>query len=484
MAVNNPFSIRYGDQTVGGSSDAYQLHGPYVIEKNYEEFRLVFDVVVVASNYAQLQSLSDRIETEFSRRLEASETLVVNLDGATWTYTHGTTLLNAEARVVKTANPDTDKGFSRSYTIAINGQLPALATNGLRNVEVLVQYTPSRQRVVTMRGVYTATQSRNAVEAYQEEFDDEANVYLTSIDAEATWELVDESFSMDRNVDAGETTTHVCEFSRQYVELLLDQSNALRDNEDIRDHRVVFTDLSQHPGDNLEDVYRLRRVIVSYDCAISPETPSTTSRQIYEESVKPHMRELFVQNYRPQVFCVEDQRVSFDETSRRMSVSAQILYQAADGEALVEVSQSLAFRETRTLDYTPAHEQQELAAALDLGFASVERIWNRTAIVIGDDAPKLRISRGPIKGPAGLFDAAIGAAGDVGPDAGGAFRKPTPSGWNIISNTSQITDQWVGDPSESGGQIKLSILTETVVERFNIELGARTSVPIQRGPIT
>ena len=475
--------MSYGGFSVGGTSSSYQLHGPYVIEKTHEEFRLVFDVVVVAASYSALQNLSDRLEESFSKRLEHGEELSINIGGSSWRYAQGTTLLNATARVVKTANPDTDRGFSRAYTVSIGGELPALTKAGLRNVEVVVQSTPSRQRIVTMRGVYTATESTTAVESYQDEFDDEASVYLTAIDDDATWELVDESFSMDRNVTAGEPVSNTCEFSRQYVELLLEQSQNTLDDDDIRDHRVVFTDLSQHPGDNAEEIYRLRRVIATYDCAISPEVPSTTPREIYEEKVKPHIAALFQNNYNPQVFCVEDQRVSFDETSRRMSVSTQFLYQTEESEGLVEVSQSLTFRELRTLDYTPSHEPLELAAAVDVGFATVERIWNRTAIVVGDDAPKLRISRGPIKGPAGLFDAEIGAAGDKGPDATGAFREITKFGWNIIANTSQITDQWVGDPS-SGEQIKLSILTETVVERFNIELGARTAVPIQRGPIT
>ena len=53
MAVNNPFTIIYSDnlgspatgETVGGTSDIYQLLGPYIFDQSFGSLRLVFDVV-------------------------------------------------------------------------------------------------------------------------------------------------------------------------------------------------------------------------------------------------------------------------------------------------------------------------------------------------------------------------------------------------------------------------------------------------------
>lgn len=480
MAITNPFSITYGTREVGGATD-YQLYGPYVIEKNYDVLRLVFDVVVVGSSYATLKSLSDALEADFRKRLTDTQTLIISLDTSAWTYTMGTTLLKAKASITKSGNPDSDKGFSRMYTCSIEAELPADDANdaGLRDVEVLVDFEAGRQKIVTMRGIYTATSVGNAVARYIVDFDAEATVYLDVIDNTAIWELVDESYTYDRERDgSNDPNPHNCIFARQYVELLASQSQSYSDDPMIRDHRVVFTDLSQHPGDAKESLYRLRRVIGAYDCAIDIGVV-TNLQLVFNRKVLPHVRELFRTNFQPKIFCIEDRRVSYDETSKRMSVSIQFLYQSEKGEALVEVSQSVAYRENRTLDYTPMHDKGELTAEVDVGWATLERIWNRTAIAVGDEAPKLRITEKPKRsGDIGLFTDSI--AGISGPDItdGSKIQK---EGWNTISNTSQVEDKWIGDPDRE--QIKVVVLTETVVQRYHTKPGAHIAPvsPVTKG---
>ena len=473
MAITNPFSITYAGTEVGGDTD-YQLHGPYVLDKRHDSLRVVFDVVVVGTSYSNLQENSDTLETAFSARMTAAQTLVISLDGSEWTYTHGTTMLGAMASIAKSGNQETDKGFARAYTVSIEAELPATSDDGLRDVEVLVNFEAGRQRTVSMRGTYTATAAGHAVARYLADFDAEAAAYLTALSGSATYELVDENYTYDRELSSGTPNPHVCNFTRQYVELLVNQSQASLDDTSIRDHRVVFTDLSQHPGDSAESVYRLRRVIGSYDCAIDIDQ-TTDLQTVFTNTVKPHVLDLFRTNFDPSVLAIEDQRVSYDESNKRLSASIQIIYQSDGGEAIVEVSQSVAFRESRTLDYTPTHEPDEFAADVDVGWATLERVWDRTAIVVGDETPKVRIAEGPKAGDAGLFDIEIG--GHRGPDQGS--RRPiVREGWNVIASTSQVTDRWVGDPGEE--QIKLAVLTETVVERFNRAPGARTSVPIQK----
>lgn len=477
MAITNPFKITYGDETVGGSTD-YALHGPYVIEKQFDSLRLVFDVVVTATSYSELQEKSDTIEIAFAKRSSEGDTLEIDLDGNSWTYTHGSTMLNAQASITKSANSDTDKGFSRAYTVSVAAELPATDDAGLRDIEVLVEHTPSRQKIVTMRGTYTAVNETDAVEQYKDEFDDEADLYLTAADADATFELVDETYTMDRNRSGATPFTHVCNFTRQYVELLVNQTQADLDAAAVRDHRVAFTDLSQHPGDSQKDIRRLRRVVGNYDCAVDIDE-STDAQKVYKDTIKPHVRQLFEQNFSPKVFAVEEERVSYDETAKRMSVSLQFIYQTEDSDSIIEVSQSVAFKESRTLDYTPTHAANELAAHVDVGFMTLERVWIRTVVALGTDQPRLRIAVESNPGDAGKWDDELG--GNKGPDA--RSRKVSRGGWNIIDNTSQITPQWIGDP-ETGEQIAVVTLTETVIERYNVEPGANTAVAIRRNPIT
>jgi hypothetical protein len=190
---------------------------------------------------------------------------------------------------------------------------------------------------------------------------------------------------------------------------------------------------------------------------------------------------LFQSNFQPQQFAVEEERISYDETNKRISISFQFIYQSSQGEAVVEIVQSVAFREARNIDYTPTHEEDEFACEADVGFAVLERVWNRTAIAIGEEAPKLRIrERARTEGPIGRFTNII--AGQSGPDLENTSQV-NDEGWNVIASTSQVTPQWVGAPNGQD-RIRLSVLTETVVERFHSKPGNRTSTPIQRNPTT
>ena len=186
MAIPNSIQISYGSTTVGGSTP-YQLHGPYILDKSFDQLRLVFDVIITSASQTGLQSLSEDLEDAFRERLTVGQRLIIGLGGSSWTYVTGQSLLRPRASIVKSGNPDTDRGLSRAYTITINGELPADASidNGLRDIELQVELSPSRQQTVTMRGVYTATSSGNAVRNYESNADGVASSYLSAVDNQA-----------------------------------------------------------------------------------------------------------------------------------------------------------------------------------------------------------------------------------------------------------------------------------------------------------
>ncbi len=475
MALANPVSITYGDFTAGGGSGTYMLLGPYVIEKSYQSLRLVFDVLVAAASSGGLGSASDELEAAFAKR---DQSFSVSIGGSTSTYTHGTDALNVIASTQKSGDRQTDRGTSRAYTCVIECMLPQADREGLRDLEVNVDFAPGRQRTVSMRGSYTSQGGISATTQYATNFDAEATTILAGVAsipgaaANPVWELVDEQFTRDR---LNQSLT----FTRQYVELLVNQSESALNDTDLRDHRIVFTDLSQHPGDGREKVYRMRRVVGNYSCAISLEE-TTDLQEAFDAKVRPHVIKLFDTTFTPKVFAIEDSRVSYDETSKRMDVALQFLYQKEGGEDVVEVSQSVAYREARTIDYTPLHDQNELAMEADVGWASVERVWSRTVVVIGEETPKRRIGVTPTAGPAGLFTDTIGGEAGVDGRSGQTVNK---SGWNMISNTSQVTEAWIGDPTGDEEQIRTTTLTETVVERFHLSptSGGGTTTPFAGG---
>ena len=465
-AVTNPFTITYAGQAVGGASDIYLLHGPSVVDKSFATFRLVFDVIVKATSYANLKTRSETLEAAFRARMTHGQTLIVNTSGDTWTYTHGTDLFNAHATIAKSGNPETDRGHSRAYTIAIDGELPADDESGLRDVAVQVDYEAGRQRIVTMQGVYTALSGTAAAAQYQADFDAEATVFLNLVDSGATWEQVDEGYSLDRHKsDASTAFPHICNFHRQFAEVLFNQSSGTLDDTDVRDHAVTFSDVSEHPGDSLAALYRLRRVVGTYDCAADIEQ-TTDLQTLFDSKIKDHVRDTFVTNFSPQVYAVEDRRVSYDETAKRVSVSITFTYLSSKGSTILEMQQSVAYREDRLIDYTPVHGNDELAFDADLGWAVVERVWSRSVVAVGLFGPIRRIARRGSRVPGqipGFFD-----VGKV--IAGGRLDQPPTSrslkgGWHVVGSNSQAMPMVIGDPDET--QIKTTVLTETVVERLH-----------------
>ncbi len=457
MAITNPLSITYGDLTVGGDSQVFLIHNPYRLQKAYLSLRLSFEVVVVAESYEDLYDRCTELEDAFSARYKD---LTITIDGNEWLYEYGVDLMNTVSTIAKSGNPETDRGFSRMYTIEVSGDLQTESGGGgLLHFDVNVSQGASRQKVVTFSGTFLPTEGSTAKDQYLSYFDSEASTQLSAIDSGATWELVDESYTFNRY-------QHTLQFTRQYIELLEDQSNSGRDDASITDHRITFTDFSQYPGDSRESIYRLHRVIARYDCAVNIDETSDDPKDVFEDKVLPHIKELFQSNFEPKVFCIEDKNATFDSTARRISASVQFLYQTRDGsEDVVEVTQSLAYRESRQIDYTPVHNQDEFAAEADPGFASRERIWRRVVTVIGDEQPRRRIGERSGSGPAGPFEKAI--EGDEAKlDSAGGNGGVRGDGWNIISNESEVTDQWIGLPGEDE-QLKLSTLVEVVVERWH-----------------
>jgi hypothetical protein len=515
MARTNPFSITYGGRQVGGST-VYQLFGPYVFDKSFTNLRLVFDVLITADTVANLKTYSDNLQTDFSKRLTDAQTLVIDLDGNSWTYTMGTTLLNAEASIAKTGNEETDRGRSRMYTVTIEAELPA-DDNGLRDVKVHVEMEPSRRKVVTMKGVYTADSDADAKENYQTNFDAEATNFLAAIDAAANWELVNEDYSLDRQMDVyDDPYPHTCEFARQYVELLYPQGTTT-DVAAIRDHRVIFSNMRQHPGDSTESVKRLQRVVATYDCSVDVDQ-STDLHSVFENTVKSNIKTNFVSEFSPSVYAVEEQRVSYDETNNRISAMMQFIFQPSGGGEILEGTSSLTYRENRALDYTPVHGESELSFAVDAGWLTMERLFERTVVYKGNVTPQYRLSSpsgagsggkagsvgsirvGPGQMPSGLFGRAGGGMfgrtfghssgapstsikwGDAGYKGGGGnlgaggsvgdfpstseTMQVNAEGWNTIANQSRAETLWIGDPGEQ--QMQVTVVSETLMQRYSV----------------
>jgi hypothetical protein len=99
-------------------------------------------------------------------------------------------------------------------------------------------------------------------------------------------------------------------------------------------------------------------------------------------------------------------------------------------------------------------------------------------MVLGQETPKIRIGTRPRAGAAGLFENTVG--GVIGPDAGGDRSGVVADGWNIVSNMSQVTPQFIGDPDST--QLVGYRLQEQIIEQFHKKPAGRAQSP--RGPTT
>lgn len=458
MALTNPLRITYGTFDCGGSSNTYQLTGAYVIDKTFNAIRLQFDVLVVTASSDALQTACASLETEMRKR---DKNLVIYVGTANWTYTSGSTLFNVYGSATKSGDPTYDRGSSRLYTCVVSGELSADDRQGLRDVKVSVGLGSNRQMVVDMQGVYTATTSTAAVAQYLARFDTEATTLLTAVGSGRTFELVDESYERDRN-DA------ICSFSRQYKQIIYSQGATL-DVPEVVDHRISFSDTSSLPGDSRQGIYRLRRVVCSFDCTLRIDSGNPPSgaqpdpRTIYNTKVRDFVQQRFAAMFQPQAFAIDGEQLGFDMAASRLSATVQFLYQPTGAARVVEINESVTVREGRQIDYTPVHNQSEFSYYADAGWAVRERVWNRTVVVIGNDMPKYRIGQQAQAGDAGLMDERV--VGIMGVDArntGGVQR----SGWNVVSNVSKAEKKWIGDPSGQR-QIEHTMLVEEVVERWH-----------------
>jgi hypothetical protein len=455
VAINNPWKISLGLLEVGGTSDTYLLNGPYVIEIGSDALRLVFEVVVVATSYDELATLTTTLEESCSAR---DIGFTIDLDGNTQPYLPGSNLLNPTARITKRGDIDTDRGFSRSYTITLDAGRPAIDSGGLRSMQAAVSYDAARRPTVTVSGQYTTSGGSSAEAAYMAGGDGVMNAVVGALGG--SWELLAEDYGYDRN-------NHLLNFQRVAQKVMYPEAKQLFSSPLIQDTRISFRRVFSGPGDSIQDTARLGRVVARVETWVNfDETDGVQFenddplQDIYNQWLRDHLIAEFEANFVPQVLAVEAEAVSFERSEGRITAELTILFQVEGGSAVVEVLQARTYSEARTIDYTPVHadgpnDVRELAAFADPGWLTVLRTTTRTVRVVGDETPKFRLAKASEAGLAGAIE---GLADGTNVKQGG---------WNVIQNTSQVTPQHVGIPSLNQ-VMKVTTLTETVVERFTI----------------
>ena len=496
MAITSPLSITWRDLTVGGST-VYPIAGPYMLERSYDRFLLVFNVLVTADDFATLVSRSTTLENTFGSRLgydSNTNDLVISLDGNSFTYEHGKTIFNAEGTISKSGDPETDGPLSRLYTVRIQGETPEETGGGLREFEVTVTLDESRVHNVSMRGVYFAKSdgTKDAYTQYDSEFDSIATSYLNFVGTASDFELVAESYNVDRNrtTDSGSLPNpHKCAFNRQYREIIFNQVEGTLNDPRIVNNRMQFSNMGNFIDNGREDVQRLQRVAVVYDCALDHET-NPDAKAIAEDVVIPYILSEFKRLYTPDTFCVEAKTAGFDPAQLRLSVSVTLAFVPSDAGdvTILDAQESVQYRETRTIDFTYVHGGGELDAYAAPGFGVKERVWHRQITCVGAQSAISRLfpqdgGGGPGGGSGGASSG--GSTTQPGGGAPGGGSGPGGSGNPTDGNSgggSNVIGEWT---NEIRGEKGLDTYTHDAVQEsgWNTVTSSSTVVPLFMGEV-
>jgi hypothetical protein len=246
MPVSRDLSVTYGGLTFGGST-ARQIDGYTIHEEEFERGFFEFAFVTTAASDAAFATEIIAVRDVF--RTPRGDLVVTQGASTLLSRKHSlNTGLDTEPIITKDGDP-ADTGRSRYFKVRISYGLPAdvTSTSFRRTADINVDYSPSRQRTVTITGTYTANstdgitasfaQYRASISAY-------AATVMALIDSAATFEVIGEP------VVTFSDTNKVCDFAIVYKEILSNQASGVLNDAAIVDPEMSIVRNRLAPGDS------------------------------------------------------------------------------------------------------------------------------------------------------------------------------------------------------------------------------------------
>lgn len=246
MGVSRELTVTYGGVAFGGSG-ARQIDGYSIVEKDYTTAAFEFSFITTAATEAAFATECTTVEDAF-RKPRQDLTVVQGSATLLSLKQSNNTGFDANPSIIKQGDIG-DTGRSRFYHVRIEFGLPAdnLSLGFRRFSTVNVDYSPSRQRTVTITGTYTANSTDGTTGSFATYLAN-APTYFTSvlsgIDSTATWEKIGEP-QVERN-----ETDKVTNFTVIYKELVFAESGQALDDPALIDPTMVITRNRIAPGDS------------------------------------------------------------------------------------------------------------------------------------------------------------------------------------------------------------------------------------------
>lgn len=238
-------TITYGSYSVGAATGRL-ITGWTRSFDEYETAWIEFEFILTAATDALFATGIAAARAAY-REPRLALTVTQNGESLLSLSQSANTGFDAAPSIVKDGDP-ADTGRSRHFKVRIEFGRPAdnVSTSFRRYSTVTVEYLPSRQRRVTISGVYTANSTDGTTGSfaqYRAQIDSYATTVLSGISSTASFERVGEP-----NVTRNETDK-VTNFSAVYLEILYRQGGST-DIDWVVDPVLTVTIEREAPGDS------------------------------------------------------------------------------------------------------------------------------------------------------------------------------------------------------------------------------------------
>jgi hypothetical protein len=250
------YVITYGGFSVGGST-ARQIDGEVkrTLDNSFETTVVEFDFITSASSDAAFSTECLACENAF--RVPRQDFVFTQAGQTIESLKQSdNTGLDCNPTITKPGDP-ADTGRSIKYHVRLEFGRPAdnitegTIPKGLRYDTITVSYSPSRQRTVTVDGIFTAYTGTNAYEQYLAQITVYASAALATIDSASgfsgvSWEKILEP-KVDQNI-----SDKFCNFTVQFKEILYPQGVTTKDVPELVDP-VMLIDVERFSPDSSGD---------------------------------------------------------------------------------------------------------------------------------------------------------------------------------------------------------------------------------------
>jgi hypothetical protein len=238
-------TLTYGGFAIGGSS-ARKITEYTRSGDEYETSWIEVEFVTTASSAAAFATEMDAVRAAFRK---PRQDLTVTSQGSTVLSLKQSdnTGLDAAPSIMKDGDP-ADTGLSRHFRVRIEFGRPAdnVSTSFRRYATIKVEYLPTRQRIITLDGVYTANSTDGTTGSF-DQYRSAITAFANSVisDVGGTYERVAEPAVVYNDTDK------VCNFSAVYKEIIFEQGNST-DIDWVVDPKMDISIEKVAPGDSTE----------------------------------------------------------------------------------------------------------------------------------------------------------------------------------------------------------------------------------------